>query len=210
MSNKTRQGGQKVSDRGNKSLSHDAVKLLKTQDMGYLRTVAQQARKARGKLEREFVLRGDSGVQLRRKEQMEGKGQHLVFVDSLMEQESFPASYRIGTKPKELDEHVSSRRVEGPGSEVMIKPEDKERKAPISKAGRRHVETVSKDPKIFTTSRRKGGEEARQSKLSKMENQERELMIVEHELDLQRARMNNSIGGVNKAGVTWKVRERKK
>lgn len=35
-------------------------------------------------------------------------------------------------------------------------------------------------------------------------------MVAERELELQRAKLSNSIGGVTKAGFKWKVRERKK
>lgn len=43
-------------DRGNKTLSMDAVRLLKTQDIGYVRTMRQMARKEVEKLEEKLVL----------------------------------------------------------------------------------------------------------------------------------------------------------
>jgi len=35
-------------------------------------------------------------------------------------------------------------------------------------------------------------------------------MLAEQELDLQRAKMNNSVGGVNKNGLQFKIRQRKR
>lgn len=65
MSSKTR-GGIKVAQRrqdnsgsqqgAGKSLSHDVVKLMKTQDCAYLRTVLQSTRRAADRLEREVAL----------------------------------------------------------------------------------------------------------------------------------------------------------
>lgn len=75
--------GQKVADRGNPVLSHDAVKLLKTQDAGYLKTMAQATRKKRERLEEEILVQ--EGVQ--------GLGgqdgrRHVVFVESREEQKN--------------------------------------------------------------------------------------------------------------------------
>ena len=55
MSTKTRKG-QIIADRGNKALSQDTVRLLKTQDARYLRTMAQVEGNKRRRLEAAFVL----------------------------------------------------------------------------------------------------------------------------------------------------------
>lgn len=57
---------------------------------------------------------------------------------------------------------------------------------------------------------RKRAQEGRLSRLKLLKIREKELLAAERELELQRARMSNSIGGVTKAGFKWKVRERKK
>jgi U3 small nucleolar RNA-associated protein 11 len=68
MSNKS-QGGIKVAKRGmensggRKVLSNEVVKLMKTQDVGYLRTILQQTRREREKVEQE-VVSGDVGVKV--------------------------------------------------------------------------------------------------------------------------------------------------
>lgn len=75
--------GQKVADRGNPVLSHDTVKLLKTQDAGYLRTMAQATRKKRERLEEEVLIQeGIKGL-----ERKDGR-RHLVFVESREEQKN--------------------------------------------------------------------------------------------------------------------------
>ena len=62
-------GGIKVAKRGEensggaKVLSADVVRLMKTQDVGYLRTMLQQTRKEREKV-REDVVRGNVGVEI--------------------------------------------------------------------------------------------------------------------------------------------------
>lgn len=76
--------GQKVADRGNPVLSHDAVKLLKTQDAGYLKTIAQTTRKKRERLEEEILVQeGLKGL----KGQQDGR-KHLIFVESKEEQKN--------------------------------------------------------------------------------------------------------------------------
>jgi U3 small nucleolar RNA-associated protein 11 len=48
------------------------------------------------------------------------------------------------------------------------------------------------------------------SKLRSIKKRERALVAAEEELELQRAKMNNTVGGVNKDGVKFKIRERKR
>lgn len=75
--------GQKVADRGNPVLSHDAVKLLKTQDAGYLKTMAQATRKKRERLEEEILVQeGVKGL-----EGQDGR-RHLIFVENKEEQKN--------------------------------------------------------------------------------------------------------------------------
>lgn len=57
---------------------------------------------------------------------------------------------------------------------------------------------------------RKRAQAGRLSRLKLLKIREKELLAAERELELQRAKMSNSVGGVSKAGFKWKVRERKK
>jgi hypothetical protein len=62
LSSRTDEAGRLLADRGNKSLSQDVVRLLKTQDAGYLRTKLQIERKRQEKLGQMWSLNksGDS------------------------------------------------------------------------------------------------------------------------------------------------------
>lgn len=58
--------------------------------------------------------------------------------------------------------------------------------------------------------RRKRLREVREGKLEALKTRQKEIMAAADQLDLQRSKMNRTVGGVNKDGVKWKVRERKK
>ncbi|EGW34328.1 uncharacterized protein SPAPADRAFT_49381 [Spathaspora passalidarum NRRL Y-27907] len=69
-----------IADRGNEELSNDQVKLLKTQDINYIRTMRLNEMK---KIEKE-----------KHGKLFEGSGKHTVFVDSVSEQQQFnPAEF---------------------------------------------------------------------------------------------------------------------
>ena len=189
IDSKTRNGGQKLGDRGNKVLSHDALKLLKTQDAGYLRIMAQKTTRARERLEQELVLGEGRPVELLRENNIPGTGQHVVYVGSQEEQNSFA---RAGARGKG-DEDGSASQAGGERSNVI----------PIAD------ERILKEERTLRK-QHKRLQEARRAKLEALRVRERDLTAAEQELEIQRARMGNSIGGVTKAGMKWKVRERKK
>lgn len=163
MSSKTK-GGIKIGDRGNKALSHDVVMLMKTQDARYLRTILQQTRLERRKLEKAVKLtaglQGSSGQSL-------NQPSRKVFVDSAEEQLAY------ATEDAEVEERDS---------------------------GEDGLEPAISD----------AGQEKRLERLKALVAREEELMLAERELELQRAKMANNIGGVNKEGVKFKIRERKR
>jgi U3 small nucleolar RNA-associated protein 11 len=148
MSSKTL-NGVKIGDRGNKSLSHDVVMLLKTQDVGYLRTVLQKTRIERRNAEHATTLT----------ETVQKTSQpRKIFVDSIEQQAEYG---------------------EQDGAEEDAEDSDDDDK-PVPE------------------------------KLRALKKRERELGTALHELEMQRARMSNSIGGTNKDGVKFKVRGRKR
>ncbi|MCJ1476375.1 hypothetical protein MMC13_005041 [Lambiella insularis] len=206
MSSSTHNGGQRVADRGNKALSMEAVKLLKTQDAGYLRTIAQKTRRAREKLEREFMLgeKGQGGVRfLGNVAGASTKfGEKVVWVESKEAQKS----YGLGNKAVETG---------GATREVVDEESDQEiekSQAPQQKPSKSLSEAQASALKVERGLRKahKREQEARRSKLEAFKIRERDLMAAEQELDIQRAKMSSSIGGTTKAGLKWKVRERKK
>ncbi|QDS70904.1 hypothetical protein FKW77_006328 [Venturia effusa] len=186
MSTKTIDG-MKIGDRGNKALSHNVVKLLKTQDAGYIRTTLQKTRKERERLEQEIqiadgkvkTLKGDGG-----------KGGRLTtFVGSREEQMAFA--------PPEMDEDEDSD---------AYSDEDEE-EATTTKSPNKPQETKEE---IVLRRKRARAQAARRTLLATIKEREHDLTITDHELEVQRAKMNNSVGGITKAGVKFKIRARKR
>ena len=203
-SSKTHDRGQKLADRGNQALSQDAVKLLKTQDAGYLKTMAQQTRRARDKLEKAFVLKEGKGVEVRGREKGENGGVKTVFVDSKLEQQKFDFA-------RPIFEDASSDEVDLPDQEGAEDTQVTKPRTVVTKSKRliEAEQNALKQARIIRK-RRKRDEETQGSKLKALRSRERDLLAAERELELQRAKMSNSVGGVNKAGVKWKVRQRKR
>ena len=203
-------GGRKVADRGNKALTMDVVKLLKTQDVGYVRTMLQVVRKERQRLEEEIVLQ-DNEVKVL-KGGYEGKGRHTVFVGSEEEQKRFEAEEWFGTGSGEGLDRVWNRPRKGKTREEKGVDEDMEEDVNMKKLSRREQEAklqAEKDERILRKKRERA-QEGRIVHLEAVKARERDLMIAEEELEKQRAKMNGTISGVNKNGVKFKFRERKR
>lgn len=213
--------GQKVADRGNPVLSHDAVKLLKTQDAGYLKTMAQATRKKRERLEEEILVQ--EGVKGLKKQ--DGR-RHLIFVKSKDEQRNVIETLKKGIKVDDDDgrfpfppspPHGGSLWSYGRSlraDEIHITDsENKERQQPdrqSNKTGNQKKDLLTLKTERRLRKLRKRAQEGRLSRLKLLKIREKELLVAERELELQRAKLSNSIGGVSKAGFKWKVRERKK
>ncbi len=216
MRSRTHDRGQKLADRGNPVLSQDAVKLLKTQDAGYLKIMAQKTRRARERLEHEFIFRDGKGAEVLGDRNSPGDQQHTVFAESRDEQRKFHAALYFVTTPDGLGRRFNRPRVgrddpgESKGKEQVMRPLSKE-KLDDWKA-RRLAERKALALKEARALRKqhKREREARRSHLKALKMREKDLLAVEQEFELQRAKMSNSVGGVNKAGVAWKVRGRKK
>lgn len=214
MSSKTHNGGQKLADRGNKALSQDAVKLLKTQDAGYLRTMAQRTRKERERLEEVYNLGEGDGVMVLGGNSSGNDAHHTVYVESTVEQEGFDPAEFFNTTADGLDKKHNRPRVE----QQVFADSDQEAEDPLAQP-----RAESTKPRIVAgpedqarkearalRKRHKREQEVRKSKLEALKVREMDLVATEQALEVQRAKMSNSIGGVTKAGVKWKVRERKK
>jgi len=150
-------------DRGNQVLSTEAVRLFKTQDLGYVRTARNVAAKEVAELE-EKVLGRRRG------------GKKVVFVDGVEEQM----------------EMLRESESEDEGDEEDIPEESRE----VKKL--RKLQEVAAD-------KLEARLEAARARLSALDE-------AEAALDLQRAKMAKSptVGGINKQGVKYKVRERKR
>ena len=210
LSSKSNQG-RKITDRGNPVLSHEAVRLLKTQDAGYLRTVIQQTKRAIEKLEQEFVLRAGQGPEILGDSKDNSQGQHLIFVDTEEEQKHYEPQ-RPAILPSTRKATLDQRGVQYPHLETeehgTTSPTNKQ-KVPKSKRALQREEEALEQEKILRKKHEKE-QNTRRAKLAALKVREKDLVDAERELDLQRAKMSNSIGGVTKAGVKWRLRERKK
>jgi U3 small nucleolar RNA-associated protein 11 len=145
-------------DRGNAVLSQDAVRLFKTQDLGYVRTIRNKTQKEVDDLERRVA-----GIR--------GEGRKIVFVEDEMDQDE-----RVGD---DMDEDEEAN--------------------------------VSLEAKKLRKLQEKEADKL-ESKLTVARERLKALSEAEEALDLQRAKMAKSptVGGVNKNGVKFKVRERKR
>ena len=210
--------GLKVADRGNEALSTDVVKLLKTQDAAYIRTVLQQVRRERARLEDKLVLEEAGEVKTVRDGKESRQGVHRVFVGDEGEQEEFDADAWFGQGksmptastpevPREWesesdnDDDDASEEDEG----AALRPQ---KKTPSAKKIK-EAEDKAKALKKFEKTRSRA-QSRTAFRLQMVRKKERELVAAEEELEKQRAKMNSSVGGVNKNGVKFKIRERKR
>ncbi|KAF2638267.1 U3 small nucleolar RNA-associated protein 11 [Massarina eburnea CBS 473.64] len=204
MSSKTDRTGRKVAERGAQSLSTDVVKLLKTQDAGYIRTMLQLVRKEREELERKIVLADEDVEALRDGEGRRKKAKHTVFVGDVEEQEEFDEEEWFGAGAECPKWNRRRKGGEGAGEESG----DEVPKKKVSKKQQATQEATKKEQRTLMSNRERTQERAA-AHLEAIKARERDLMAAEEELGVQRAKMNNTVGGVNKHGVKFKIRERK-
>ncbi|TGO68036.1 hypothetical protein BOTNAR_0031g00230 [Botryotinia narcissicola] len=160
-------------DRGNQVLNQDAVRLFKTQDLGYVRTERNKAAKERA-----------VGIKAR--------GKKVVFVEDEEEQRE-----KVGEDDPEMDMDMDMDfDFEDDRSDDAKKDED------------------TKEDMATRNIRKLREKEADklEVKLSIARQRLKALTDAEVALDLQRAKMAKSltIGGINKNGVKFKARERKR
>lgn len=202
--------GRKLADRQNPVLIQDVVKLLKTQDAGYVTTMLQKTKRARAKLEQGFVLCEEQSAEVLGALTSQEKGSHTIFVDSREEQRQYNPDGKaaFGPDATRRKPEISSTNEEEDDLDwepLVALPQ----KAPESRRAAERQELALKQEKLLLKQHRKE-QDTRRSKLAALKARERDLVEAEKELDLQRAKMSNSMGGTTKAGVKWKVRERKK
>ncbi|KAL8853619.1 MAG: hypothetical protein Q9221_001605 [Calogaya cf. arnoldii] len=209
LSSKTDKHGRKIQDRGNVSLGQDAVKLLKTQDAGYIRTVIQQTRRTREKMEQEYLLMNGGSVKVLGGNDGAERGSHVVFADNIEEQRSLSSVHgktRTNSSGNDRMDQPTREDTTQDSLGSLEKPSPDSRQLMLKEA--QALQALRQDRAVRKL--RKRDNETRQNKLSALRTREKELLAAEEQLEHQRARMSSSIGGINKAGVKWKVRERKR
>ena len=193
--------GRKLAGHQNPVFDQDVVKLLKTQDAGYVITMLQKTKRAQAKLEQEFVLNDGQGAEFLGALSSQEKGAHKVFVDSREEQKQYQPHFT--RKPRKIPMNEEEDGSDGePFVCLPIEP-------PKSRRAAERQELASKHDLLLRKPRRKE-QNAQKLKLAALNAREKSLVEAKKELDLQRAKMSNSVGGTTKTGAKWKVRERKK
>ena len=198
---------------GNEALlSHDAVRLLKTQDSGYLRTASNRGRREVQKLEQQVKL-----AEVMREDGAAKAGKKIIFSD-----EETPTS---GTKRKRTSAGTESKvsqevsqpmdadheMNDEPSLLQMPEPFEDENVLPITEVRSPSTkDSLASKRLLVERKRRRRLQELRANKLEALKKRQREILAAANALEAQRARMARTVGGVNKDGVKFKVRERKR
>lgn len=188
--------GTVAGDRGNISMDVDTVRLLKTQDIGYLRTMRNVVAKEVVDLEQKAVIAGafagldvneeddqddlDSDEdELPRKPKAKSRPKKIVFADSVEERDEILPEEEDSDMDTDMDEDDSDRSEDEKNTQAAKSAQNAERL-------RRKLQNAKKKLKALTG--------------------------AENELEIQRARMAKTatVGGTTKNGKKIKIRERKR
>ena len=172
---------------GTGELSRETVLLMKTQDVGYLRTMLQKTRMERQRLEKEVII-ADHGVKL------EGVKTAVTEFgeDGRPIQNAFPASKKSADDDlDDLDDDLAdldgldddSEDDEGAVDDNTLTPEE---------AKKKHRRDVQR------------------RKVAALKDREQSLTLALRGLERQRARMNGDGDAFNKDGIHFRARGRKK
>lgn len=189
-------------DRGNKALPMDVVRLMKTQDMGYLRTMRNVAGKDVKALEERVVGMGgsldprvldekdddDSEDDWEDENGPATKPKKIVFAEAVADRED-----RILA---DMEKEEAERQKQDEMKNNNTAPSDGEEENPQTLRAEQRQRMLLKLHRRLQTARKKL----------------KTLSTAENELELQRARMakTSTIGGMTKSGKKFKVRERKR
>lgn len=184
-------------------MSMDVVKLLKTQDAGYLQTVLQQTRRAREKIEKHAVLMtaGADASSLSKRMVFDDNGD---LVEEKGTREAFDEDMDL-----DLDDLADLGDLDGLDDLDGIDGGDDGSEDGKSESGESDTAGLSKE-EVKQRRKKRRAQEVLQNHLEALKDRERDLSAALTQLQDQRARMNNTVGGVNKNGVKFKVRERKR
>jgi len=171
-------------DRGNKAMDVDTVRLLKTQDLGYVRTMRNVAAKELRELEERYILAG---------------GAERDNADDDSDDDMGPSS-SAPQKPKKIVFFDAAEERE----QVLEQAEDEDE-------AMRDVDDED-DEEAATAGKKAQNLEKLERKLKAARKKLKSLSDAEYELELQKAKMAKTAtsGGITKSGRRIKVRERKR
>ncbi|KAL4986749.1 small-subunit processome [Aspergillus falconensis] len=203
-------------------LSHEAIKLLKTQDAGYLRTVGERVRRQMEKVEEDLRIQESVGEALGDKDDSryeeddddfdgfdfgaaEKKARKLVFADDREDQKVLKRALAQREQEGEDEEEDGEEGSFGERAQQQKQQQQKRKTRKELEAEKQALIEARRARKI-----KKRALEVRQNKLKALQKQYAHITSAERALDLQRAKMSNSVGGVNKNGLKFKIKERKR
>ncbi|KAL2178781.1 small-subunit processome [Thermothelomyces heterothallicus CBS 202.75] len=187
-------------DRGNRAMDVDTVRLLKTQDLGYIRTMRNVAAKELRELEERYILAGGTDLGGSNDNDDDDDDHDGIDVDGGMA----PSSSRP-QKPKKIlffDEAEEREQALERAQEEQEQEEDEAMDDLEDEYDEREAEAARKAQILEKLGRRL---KAARKKLKTLRD-------AEYELEIQQAKMAKTAtsGGVTKTGRRIKVRERKR
>ncbi|KAJ5614531.1 Small-subunit processome Utp11 [Penicillium herquei] len=199
-------------------LSHDAIKLLKTQDQGYLRTAGERLRRQIEALQREIQLQGgmNEALGVKGEEKQDDSEADDDEFDGFDDFDDIDFGKPAKQKPRKIvfaddrsdQQSMKKKRNQIEDADVM---EDSEEETKTKKTAK---QLAAERQKLIEARRarkiRKRAVEARKNKLDALQKQYGSIQAAQREVEWQRAKMDNSVGGTNKDGIKWKIRERKR
>ncbi|EAW22402.1 rRNA-processing protein UTP11 [Aspergillus fischeri NRRL 181] len=204
-----------------RGLSHEAIKLLKTQDAAYLRTTGERLRREIEKVEQEVRLQ--EGIQDALGEKKDESESDIEEDDDDFDFDFGPKEKRGQKKARKLvfaDDRREQRALKKRKLQEDQDEEDEDEEQSFGEMQKRQQQKKSQkqleaERQALVEARRvrkmkKRAAETRENKLKALRKQYADITAAERELDWQRGRMDNSVGGTNKDGIKWKIRERKK
>ncbi|KAF2717909.1 U3 small nucleolar RNA-associated protein 11 [Polychaeton citri CBS 116435] len=198
--------GEENNGGGGTVLSQDVVKLMKTQDVGYLRTVLQQTKRERSRVERD-VIAGDVGITT--KSPSGGAGRTVFDEDGQVVQTSNQSRSEDSDDDNQEDFDITAL-AQMAGFDPMA-PLDDGSEEDESASGKDEATDVplSKE-KRAAAKKKRSHQDAKRRYLEALEDRERDIQRALAEVEEQRAKMNGTTGGVNKNGTKFRVRQRRK
>ncbi|KAI0126381.1 small-subunit processome [Xylariales sp. AK1849] len=177
-------------DRGNRALDVDAVRLLKTQDIGYLRTARNGASKEVRQLEERVVGMGGS---------LEGK---RPAGDSEDDDDGWEDEAPARKKPRKV---IFTDGIEEMQERIAAEAEKEAAESDDDGLGEQNPEKLRAEQRQRLLLRL-------QNRLANARKKLKVLSTAENALEVQRGRMAKTptVGGVTKSGKKFKIRERKR
>jgi U3 small nucleolar RNA-associated protein 11 len=203
-----------------RGLSHDAIKLLKTQDQNYLRTVGERIRRQIERLEQDMQLQEGMnvvlGVKSKNKEEQEEDDDDEF--DGFDDFDDLDFGAPVIPKPRKVvfaDDKGDQQSMQRLREDDDAMDEDQDADEDKSSHARKTPKQLTAEKEALREARRarkirKRVIEGRENKLTALRKQYAEIQKAEREVELQRGKMDRSVGGTNKDGLKWKVRERKR